>query len=208
MASAMQTEARAGRVYENPFTAEQFWTIFIRMNTVAPANQSPAGLVSPLLKKIQQMGLELPLDLERLAVLRGCDYYQRKLPPRVPPLTAVPLSNAELALALIIPALSPTPREIRLAAALLGAPDVRAGEVMALAIQEHCAPIVRYIAECGQRYEPRNSFWSELTNNLPETSTTEASLPHPTRFVEMTGIDRQKVGTFTRWIRPRLAAAA
>jgi len=32
-------------------------------------------------------------------------------------------------------------------------------------------------------------------------------LPHPTRFVEMTGIDRGKVGVFMRWIRPRRPVA-
>jgi hypothetical protein len=32
--------------------------------------------------------------------------------------------------------------------------------------------------------------------------------PHPTRFVEMTGIDRGKGGLFTRWIRPRQRLAA
>jgi len=33
---------------------------------------------------------------------------------------------------------------------------------------------------------------------LPETVIDRDHLPPPTRFVEMTGIDRGKVGTFTR----------
>jgi hypothetical protein len=41
----------------------------------------------------------------------------------------VPLSNGELAIALIVPSLRPAAREIRLAAALLGALDVQADEV-------------------------------------------------------------------------------
>ena len=75
---------------------------------------------SVLLEKARQLGLSLPLDLERLAIMRGCEYYERALEPRVPPLGEVPLSNAELAVALMSPALHPAAREIRLAAALLG----------------------------------------------------------------------------------------
>lgn len=163
---------------------------------------------SPLLERAQRLGLSLPLDLERLAVQRGCDYYERDLGPRVPPLGEVPLSNAELATALITPALRPTAREIRLAAALLGARDVEPEEVAGLAIQENCAEVVRYIAHCGHRFEPVNSFWQKLLNFLPELSIDATKFPHPTRFVEMTGIDRGKVGLATRWIRPRQPLAA
>jgi hypothetical protein len=170
----------------------------------------PPGIerASRLLAKARRLGLELPLDLERLALMRGCVYYARDLAPRVPPLLEVPLSNAELAVALIAPALSPGAREIRLAAALLGAPDVRADEVAALAAEEHCADIVSYIAQCGRRFEPQNPLWSSLLSLLPEVPIDRDRLPHPTRFVEMTGIDRGRVGLETRWIRPRRPAAA
>ena len=158
---------------------------------------------SPLLEKANRAGLSLPLDLERLAVARGCDYYNRNLAPRVPLLGDVPLSNAELAIALVTPALRPTAREVRLAAALLGAQDVEPKEVAGLAVQENCVEVVRYIAQCGKRFEPLKSFWQQLLECLPEVDIDETRFPHPTRFVEMTGIDRGRIGLETRWIRPR-----
>lgn len=162
---------------------------------------------SPLLAKVRGLGLSLPLDLERLAVSRGCDYYERDLVSRIPPLGEVPLSNAELAIALVMPALRPTAREIRLAAALLGASDVKPDEVVGLTVQENCVEVVRYIAQCGCRFEPLSIYWQKLLDLLPPVNIDATKFPHPTRFVEMTGIDRGKVGLSTRWIRPRQALA-
>jgi hypothetical protein len=178
------------------------------MSTVVEPKKPNRVFGSRLLEKALRLGLELPLDLERLAVARGCDYYERDLSPRVPPLRDVPLSNAELAISLIVPSLPPTAREIRLAAALLGAPDVQADEAATLAVQENCADVVRHIALCGSRFEPDNPFWPTLLARLPNVKVDTDRLPHPTRFVEMTGIDRGKVGRFTRWIRPRRPVAA
>jgi len=140
--------------------------------------------------------------------MRGCDYYDRDLGPQSTPIGEVPLSNTELAIALVLPLLRPTAREIRLAAALLGAPEVRAEEVAALASRENCAEVVRHIAQCGRQFEPENVFWQELLARLPNIKIDADRWPHPTRFVEMTGIDRGKVGVSTRWIRPRQSVAA
>ena len=85
------------------------------MSIVSQAEQ-PRVIASALLDKARRLGLSLPLDLERLAVARGCHYYDRELPPRVPPLGEVRLSNNEIAIALIAPSLNPSAREIRLAA--------------------------------------------------------------------------------------------
>jgi hypothetical protein len=178
------------------------------MRTATSVGETGSSLTSSLLDKARRLGLQLPLDLERLAIARGCDYYGRELDARSEPLGSIPLSNAELAVALAVPSLNPTAREIRLAAAVLGAPDVRADEVAALAIREGCADVVRHIALSGRRFEPENSFWSRLVDLLPDIEVDVDQLPHPTRFVEMTGIDRGKVGMFIRWIRPRLPAAA
>ena len=120
----------------------------------------------------------------------------------------VPLSIAGLAIALVAPSLQPRARQIRLAAALLGAADESAVDVATLAVDENCVGVVRYIASCGSRFEPRNAFWTDLLNALPETEIDRDHLPHPTRFVEMTGIDRGKVGTSTRWLRARSQVAA
>jgi hypothetical protein len=163
---------------------------------------------SGLLDKAREVGLSLPQDLERLAIMRGCGYYDRDLPPRVPPLGEVAFSNGELAVALMVPSLHPSAREIRLAAAMLGAPDVDAQQVSALAVREKCVDIVGYIARCGRRFESDNIFWQNLLGLLPKVSIDTNKLPHPTRFVEMTGIDRGRIGTFTRWIRARQAIAA
>lgn len=134
---------------------------------------------------------------------RGCDYYGRGVASGLAPLGEVPISTTELAIALILPGLHPAAREIRLAAALLGAIDVDADEAAALAVREKCAEIVGHIALCGRWFEPENLFWQSLFNQLPEVRIDTDRLPHPTRFVEMTGIDRGKVGLFTRWTRPR-----
>lgn len=158
--------------------------------------------------KARELGLSVPLDLERLAITRGCGYYDRDLGPFTRAGERVPLSNAELAIALLAPSHQPTARQIRLAAALLGAADESAVDVATLAVDENCAGVVRYIASCGTRFEPRNPFWTDLLNALPETEINRDHLPHPTRFVEMTGIDRGKVGTSTRWVRARSQVAA
>jgi len=166
------------------------------------------GPRSRILGKAWELGLSVPLDLERLAMARGCGYYERDLGPLARTAEGFPLSNAELAIALLVPSHQPTARQVRLAAALLGAADQSAADVATLAVNEHCAGIVLYIALCGGRFEPGNPFWTDLLNALPETVIDRDRLPHPTRFVEMTGIDRGKVGTFTRWIRARSQVAA
>jgi hypothetical protein len=177
------------------------------MSTSAQTLES-RDTASPLLDKMRRLGLSLPLDLERLAIMRGCNYYDRDLDARVPPLSDVALCNGEIAIALVAPSLHPKAREIRLAAALLGSADMGAEEVSRLAVQERCADVVRYIALCGRRFEPENCFWQRMLDYLPEVSTNGDRLPHPTRFVEMTGIDRGRIGISTRWIRPRQRLAA
>jgi hypothetical protein len=124
---------------------------------------------SALLEKAERLGLELPADLERLAIARGCDYYQRDLGSRFPRLAEDLFSTVELAIALLVPALSPNARQIRLAAALLGTPGLQADDVARLAVRENCADVVRYVALCGQRFEPENSFWATLSGLLPDT---------------------------------------
>jgi len=155
-----------------------------------------------LLDKAKALELELPSDLERLAIARGCNYYMRDLAP-FDNAEGVAFSNAELAIALLIVTSPPEARSIRLAAAMLGASDVAAEDVVKLAVEEDCSAIVRYIAAAGARFEPGNSLWKSLLGLLPEAKVELDNLPHPTRFVEMTGIERGKVGTTFRWVRPQ-----
>ncbi len=176
-------------------------------NSSKPPGVVP-GVVSPALDKAREPGLSVPRDLERLALARGCGYYERQLDPRNPLLEEVPLSNAELAVALIHPSLNPRAREIRLAAALIGAVEESAAAVSALAQEEKCAEVVRYIDSCGHRFELGNAFWKALLESPPGLDIDVEHLPHPTRFVEMDGINRGKIGTFTRWICTRMSASA
>ena len=160
---------------------------------------------SMVLDKAEMLGLNLPQDLQRLAVARGSHYYIVNEAPLPSP--NLPLSNAELAVALLSPALPPTPQDIRIAAAVLSAPDVDVSILADLAEKEGCAGLVRYIAECGRKYEPDSLFWQNLIARLRDAEIPSGSLPHPTRFIEMTGMIRGKVGFFTHWIRPIPAMA-
>ena len=174
------------------------------MNNPAPSS----ARTSALLQKASSFGLRLPQDLERLAVQRGCGYYDSGLAGERQPVAEAPLTDAELAVALLSPSLSPTAQQIRIAAAMLSSPNVLPGELVKLAQTEDCAGTVRYIAECGRRYEPENPFWTQLLRSLPEVPVDRDALPHPTRFIEMTGMIRGQVGFFTHWIRPRQKVAA
>ena len=63
--------------------------------------------------------------------------------------------------------------------------------------------IVVYIAQAGRRFEPKHSFWNELLQLLPPARLLRSGvLPHPTRFVAMTGITRRSIETVVEWIRP------
>ena len=73
-----------------------------------------------------------------------------------------------------------------------------------LAVQEQAVVPARYIAAAGLRFEPENPFWRELLAKLPKTPPPrDGIMPHPTRFVSMTGITRAGVGLVTVWVRPR-----
>ncbi len=86
---------------------------------------------------------------------------------------------------------------------MLGAKGNDPVKVAWLAELERCQCVVRYVAEAGRRFEPENQFWHELLNQLPRTAPPKAGvLPHPTRFVAMTGLTRTGPGIVTQWIRP------
>jgi len=178
------------------------------MNTPALAGKPGARVPEGLLGKARRAGLD-GAGLERLAIQRGCDYYSQGELPMEPAVTTDQLSNEELASALLHPELRDFPRAVRLGAAMLAAEGNDPATIARLAQVERSAAIVRYVAEAGSRFEPHNEFWRELLRLLPAAEVpASVALPHPTRFVEMTGIDRGQVGTRTRWIRPRAQIAA
>jgi hypothetical protein len=149
-----------------------------------------------------------PEDYERLAVLRGCLYYDvqnRSSVVREESGVRVlrsKFSNAELAIALLGPHLPKTLLRQRMGAAMLSAPDVDPMDLIELAQQEGCTPILRHIAKCGADVEPDNGFWMALLHETAGTVETEQGMPHPTRFIEMTGLDRGGIGIKRHWIRP------
>ena len=161
--------------------------------------------LSPVLHKAFRSGLDAA-GLERLAIQRGCDYYHEGAPLPPPTITLQQLSNEELAIALLNPSLRYHPQTLRLGAAMLGAEGNVPERIARLAVLERCEAMVRYVAEAGRKYEPENPFWSKLLSLVPVTPPPKSSVvPHPTRFVAMTGITRRGVETVTQWIRPVLA---
>jgi len=158
--------------------------------------------LSPLLRKAQRLGLTAEA-LERLAIQRGCDYYNPDEPLPPPAISAEQFSNVELAIALLNPALRYDPQTLRLGAAMLSAEGNRVEEIACLAMMERSEAMVRYIAEAGRKFEPENPFWTRLLELLPVTPPPKSSVvPHPTRFVAMTGFTRRGVETVIQWIRP------
>ena len=157
---------------------------------------------SPFLWKAQRLGLDAT-GLERLAIQRGCDYYHSGEPLPPTHVTVDQLSNEDLAIALLNPALRYDPQTLRLGAAMLGAEGNDAARLTRLAKLERCESLVRYVANAGLKYEPDNSFWARLLALLPDTPPPKSSVvPHPTRFIAMTGMTRRGVETITQWIRP------
>jgi hypothetical protein len=158
--------------------------------------------LSPLLRKAGKLGLDAD-GLDRLAMQRGCDYYHDGRPLPEMAVTQREFSNEELAIALLNPALRYSPQTLRLGAAMLGAPGNSPELVAQLAREERCESMVRYVADAGRRFEPDNEFWIALTGLLPEGPAPKSSVvPHPTRFVAMTGFTRRGVERVVQWIRP------
>lgn len=158
--------------------------------------------VSPLLQKAWRLNLG-PRELEILAVQRGCRHYSNGSEPPKPLASEEDFSNEELAIALLSPALRYDPHSIRCGAAMLGAKGNDPGRLAKLAIRERAERIVRYVAEAGRSFEPGNSFWARLLELLPPVPPPPTGvLPHPTRFVAMTGFTRNGPELLVEWQRP------
>lgn len=160
---------------------------------------------SLLLHRLRRRGLDTPEKLAALAESRGLDYYAGTQPAPMPSTTlaAADVTTEELAIALLHPCLPWEPQRIRLAAALLAAPEVRASTVARLAIMERCAAVVREIALAGQTEEPINSFWPSLLDLLPPGPAVPSGvLPHRSRYMAITGRARPGTIPAREWVRP------
>ena len=161
--------------------------------------------ISGLLRKAARLGLRTPADLSALAVQRGCRHYWHDGIPEQESVGCDDFTNEELTLALLNVALPFDPNAIRCGAAMAGAEGNSPKQLAWLAKLERSEQVLRYVAECGKKFEPENPFWTDLLALLPVTPPPkEGALPHPTRFVEMTGfipgVGRKLV---TQWERPR-----
>ena len=157
---------------------------------------------SRLLEKARSLGLGSGELLESLGVARGCRHYSLPSDTEVE-LSEEAFSNEELAIALLSPELPYSPRGIRIAANLVGAVGNRPRDLADLATSERAVEQLRYIANAGHSFEPQHSFWPDLLSFLPESRVLETGvMPHPTRFVSMTGMTRNGVEKVIVWLRP------
>jgi len=162
--------------------------------------------------KARRIGLKEPEDLERLAVRRGLRYYDSYgdsttgglIVDKAPRTTGDrSFSNEELSLALLSPAAPYSLQRLRMGAAMLAAEGNRPELIARLARRERCELIIWHIARCGIETEPDNPFWTILLGMLPVPPPAPPdALPHLTRFVTMTGLNRTGKGAFMQWIRP------
>ena len=160
---------------------------------------------SPLLRKVRKLGLSIPRDLWTLAVQRGCRHYWQGLEPDGELAPQTVLTNEELAIALLNYAGPYSPHSIRCGAAMLGATGNDPALVAKLAVWERNAAVVRFVAECGRKFEPQNPYWLDLLDRLPVCRMPkDGVMPHPTRFVTISGYERgvgKKITT--EWQRPQ-----
>lgn len=158
--------------------------------------------LSPLLHKAGRLGLG-PNELQVLAAQRGCRHYSNGSEPEKPLASESDFSNEELAITLLSTALPYDPHSIRCGAAMLSTEGNDPDRLARMAVMERCVAPVRHVAEAGRRFEPANAFWNILLRALPETTAPRSGvLPHPTRFVAMTGFTRRGPGLVVEWQRP------
>lgn len=176
------------------------------------ANRLGTGThLSSLMQKAKRLGVQSPNDLERIAIARGLQYFgqssdpthERLAKPSMLALDPKNFSNEELAIALMSPSLPYSLTRLRMAGAMLGAEGVSALEIRRLARLERCESIVRHIAECAFTVEPHQPFWTSLLEYLPHSPPLAPDiLPHLSRFVAMSGLDRTGRANRMQWIRP------
>ncbi len=160
--------------------------------------------VSLLMMKGKRLGLAVPEGLWTLAVQRGCRHYAQGNEPAEDLVGVEEFTNEELALALLTISGAYDPHTIRCGAAMLGAPGNDVDALARLAKWERSEGVVRYVAECGARFEPDNAFWTDLLDRLPSVGPLKPGvMPHPTRFVAMNGYERGVGAKITHeWQRP------
>ena len=157
---------------------------------------------SALLPKLALHGLNTPEKMAIAAITRGCDHYSY---PGIQIIHAPAISDEELAIGLLSPNHTYEPRWIRVASQLLSSPDCSPALLAKLAIQEQCASVLKYIAECGHKTEPDLPFWKELLEPLENWKSAGQDIKiHISRFRSETGIVNPRTPDFPKitWLRP------
>lgn len=159
--------------------------------------------LSLLLRKLAKHGLKTPKELAAAAVGRGCFHYEDFAGGLQ--IDSPAISNEELAIALLSPCNPYQPQLIRIASQLLSSPDTNLRTLAQLAIEERCAPILKYIALCGSKTEPDLPFWNDLLSLLGDCKAAPSGvMPHISRFRSETGIVNPKRPLDPKiiWLRP------
>jgi hypothetical protein len=151
------------------------------------------------LAKASRAAERLPEWLLRVAVERGASHYQRLFDPLLPPDNST-ISNEEIGIALCLEQHPYDLDQLRAAAQLLSSPYVNIAQLLRLAVQERCEPVLLHIAEVAKKYAPEQEPWATLRAELPPRPVLRTdSLPHWTRLVSHSGITRDGTSR-TDWL--------
>lgn len=161
--------------------------------------------VSPLLRRARALGLRTLPELLAVAVSRGCTHYAVPAGAeavRDPGPTALP--NEELVVLLLLGEHAYDPTAIRCAAQLLGGENVDLAKLATLARTQRCARVLAHIADAGREHDERApEFWRDLRERLgPVRAVPPGALPHWTRFVALSGVQRYSRRPTSTWLRP------
>ena len=163
--------------------------------------------VSPLLRRARSLGAGTLPELLALAVARGCRHYSAATSEvasvRDPGREA--LSDEELAVLLLTQEHGSDPMAIRCAAQLLSGEHIDGARLAALAIRERCTRALAHIAEAGMAHDEKApAFWRELRERLGAgVPVPEGGMPHWTRFVALSGVQRHSRRPTSVWLRPQ-----
>ena len=146
-------------------------------------------------------GERLPEWLLKVAVERGAKHYQRAFDSSLPPDDRT-ITDEEIGIALCLNQHPYNLDAIRAAAQLLSSPHVDPQNLVRLAEQERCEPVLLHIAHVAAEYDPRLQPWAYLREHLQERRVHRTdALPHWSRLVSHTGVSASGGPARTDWLR-------
>ncbi|MCC5850916.1 MAG: hypothetical protein JJU29_22740 [Verrucomicrobia bacterium] len=172
------------------------------MKTLGEALQE-TRILSPVRRKLRQLGFPTETYWVQLAILRGCHHYQEPGPPVIDP-GPDRISNLEIAAALLSNESEYNPTFVRVAAQLVSGGST-SDAILRIANMERLHTPLRHIAEAGKAIEPDNSFWTTLLKNLPSRRPPEGILPHRDRFTTEAPLHagQLRMKRSKLWLRPK-----